>query len=151
MAIAKIGGDVAVNVIGENSYFSGKFVINGSLRVDGRFEGRSLQAEQLYIGPHGKIRTNIEAASVIVEGLVIGNINATSRVLLMPTARILGDIKTPELIIQNGVILEGRCIVANDVKIDARDLIESEYEKNKLIPEEFLEGSSRRGAARRGS
>jgi cytoskeletal protein CcmA (bactofilin family) len=148
MAIAKIGGDVASNVIGENSYFSGKFIINGSLRIDGRFEGRSLQAEQIYIGPHGKIRTNIDAASVIVEGLVIGNINATNRVMLMPSARILGDIKTPELIIQNGVILEGRCTIANDVKVNARDFIETEYDKNKLIPEEFLEGT-RKGNAKR--
>jgi cytoskeletal protein CcmA (bactofilin family) len=148
MAIAKIGGDVTSNVIGENSYFSGKFIINGSLRIDGRFEGRSLQAEQIYVGPHGKIRTNIDAASVIVEGLVIGNINATNRVMLMPSARILGDIKTPELIIQNGVILEGRCTIANDVKIDARDIIETEYDKNKLIPEEFLEGT-RKGSAKR--
>ncbi|MDH7554684.1 MAG: polymer-forming cytoskeletal protein [Spirochaetota bacterium] len=138
MALAKSGGDVANNVIGENSYFSGKFLINGSLRIDGRFEGKYLQADQLYIGPNGKVKTNINAVSVIIEGLVIGNINATNRVLLMPTAKILGDIKTPELIIQNGVILEGRCTIANDLKISAKDLIENEYEKNKIIPEEFL-------------
>jgi cytoskeletal protein CcmA (bactofilin family) len=138
MALAKSGGDVANNVIGENSYFSGKFLINGSLRIDGRFEGKYLQADQLYIGPNGKVKTNINAVSVIIEGLVIGNINATNRVLLMPTAKILGDIKTPELIIQNGVILEGRCTIANDLKISAKDLIDSEYEKNKIIPEEFL-------------
>ena len=138
MALAKSGGEVANNVIGENSYFSGKFLINGSLRIDGRFEGKYLQADQLYIGPNGKVKTNINAVSVIIEGLVIGNINATNRVLLMPTAKILGDIKTPELIIQNGVILEGRCTIANDLKISAKDLIENEYEKNKLIPEEFL-------------
>ncbi len=138
MALAKSGGDVANNVIGENSYFSGKFLINGSLRIDGRFEGKYLQADQLYIGPNGKVKTNINAVSVIIEGLVIGNINATNRVLLMPTAKILGDIKTPELIIQNGVILEGRCTISNDLKISSKDLIESEYEKNKIIPEEFL-------------
>ena len=57
----------------------------------------------------------------------------------MPTARILGDIKTPELIIQNGVILEGRCTISNDLKSSARDSIEIEFEKNKIIPEEFLE------------
>ena len=104
MAIAKTGGDTANNIIGQNSYFTGTFLINGSLRIDGRFEGKFLQAEQLYIGPGGRIRTNINAVSVIVEGMIIGNITASSRVLLMPTARILGDIKTPELIIQNGVI-----------------------------------------------
>jgi cytoskeletal protein CcmA (bactofilin family) len=138
MAIAKSAGDVSNNVIGENSYFSGRFLINGSLRIDGRFEGKYLQADQLYIGQNGKISTNINAVSVIVEGLVIGNINASNRVLLMPTAKILGDIKTPELIIQNGVILEGRCTISNDLKSSARNLIEAEYEKNKLIPEEFI-------------
>jgi cytoskeletal protein CcmA (bactofilin family) len=138
MAIARASGDVASNIIGENSYFTGTFVINGSLRIDGRFEGKYLQAEQLYIGNLGKIKTNINAMSVIVEGMVIGNINASSRVLLMPTAKILGDIKTPELIIQNGVILEGRCTIANDLRTSAKDLIASEYERNRIIPEEFL-------------
>jgi cytoskeletal protein CcmA (bactofilin family) len=138
MAIAKSGGDISNNVIGKNSYFTGRFLINGSLRIDGRFEGKYLQADQLYIGQNGKISTNINAVSVIVEGLVIGNINATNRVLLMPTAKILGDIKTPELIIQNGVILEGRCTISNDLKSSARNLIEAEYEKNKLVPEEFI-------------
>ncbi len=138
MALTKIGGDVASNLIGENSYFTGRFLINGSLKIDGRFEGKYLQADQLYIGTTGKIRTNINAVSVIVEGLVIGNINASSRVLLMPTAKIYGDIKTPELIIQNGVILEGRCTISNDLKSSAKDLIELEYEKNKIVPEEFL-------------
>ncbi|HNU90593.1 MAG TPA: polymer-forming cytoskeletal protein [Spirochaetota bacterium] len=138
MALTKIGGDIANNLIGENSYFTGRFLINGSLRVDGRFEGKYLQADQLYIGPTGKVKTNINAVSVIVEGLIIGNINASNRVLLMPTAKIFGDIKTPELIIQNGVILEGRCNISNDLKSSAKDLIEAEYEKNKIIPEEFL-------------
>ncbi len=138
MALTKMGGDIASNLIGENSYFTGRFLINGSLRIDGRFEGKYLQADQLYIGPTGKIKTSINAVSVIIEGLVIGNINASSRVLLMPTSKIYGDIKTPELIIQNGVILEGRCTISNDLKSSARDLIESEYEKNKIIPEEFL-------------
>ena len=141
MAIAKTGGDISTNIIGENSYFTGNFHINGSLRIDGRFEGKCLQAEQLYIGAHGKIKTNINAMSVIVEGLVIGNINATNRVLLMPTAKILGDIKTPELIMQKGVILEGRCTISNDLKSSAKTLIDNEYQKNKLIPEEFFEKS----------
>jgi cytoskeletal protein CcmA (bactofilin family) len=139
MAIAKSSGDVSNNIIGENSYFTGNFHINGSLRIDGRFEGKYLQAEQLYIGSQGKIKTNINAVSVIIEGLVIGNINATNRVLLMPSAKILGDIKTPELIIQKGVILEGRCAISNDLKSSAKNLIDTEYQKNKIIPEEFLE------------
>ncbi len=142
MAFAKSGGDVANNIIGENSFFTGNFVINGSLKIDGRFEGKYLQAEQLYIGQGGKLKTNISAVSVIVEGLILGNISATSRVILMPTAMVYGDIKTPELIIQNGVILEGRCTISNDLKSSARELLEVEYMKNRIIPKEFLEKKS---------
>ena len=80
--------------------------------------------------------------------MVIGNINATSRVMLMPSARILGDIRTPELIIQNGVLLEGRCTIANDQKSSARDVIETEFDKNRIVPEEFLE-SPRKGQGRK--
>ncbi len=138
MAFAKSGGDVANNVIGENSFFTGNFNINGSLKIDGRFEGKTLQADQIYIGQGGKIKTNINAVSVIVEGLVLGNINASSRVILMPTAMVYGDIKTPELIIQNGVILEGRCTIANDLKTSAKDLLEAEYMKNRIVPEELF-------------
>jgi cytoskeletal protein CcmA (bactofilin family) len=136
--MAKTGIDNAHNVIGEESFFTGSFIIKGSLRIEGRFEGKYLQAEQLYIGKGGKIKTNINAVVVIVEGLIIGNINASSRVHLMPTARVYGDIKTPELIIQNGVILEGRCTIANDLKSSAKELLEVEYNKNRVDPEQFF-------------
>jgi len=142
MAIPKMTGDSANNVIGVNSFFSGTFIVNGSLRIDGRFEGKFLQAELLYIGSTGKIRTNINTVSLVVEGLIIGNINASGRILLMPTAKVYGDIKTPELIIQNGVILEGKCTIANDLKTSAKDLIEIEYDKNRVGIEEIFGSES---------
>lgn len=132
MAIVRTASDVTNSTIGENSYFSGRFFINGSLKIDGKFEGKSLQADQLYIGATGRVKTNITATSVIVEGIIIGNIIARNRVMLMPTARILGDISTPELIIQNGVILEGRCMISNDLKHSARDYINAEYNRDNL-------------------
>jgi cytoskeletal protein CcmA (bactofilin family) len=142
--VNKFTGDVSNNIIGEKSYFTGNFNINGSLRIDGRFEGKSLKADQLYIGHEGKVKTSIEAVSVIVEGLIMGNINATSRVLLMPTAKVYGDIKTPELIIQNGVLLEGRCTIANDLRTSAGDVIKAEYEKNRIFPEEIFKSSDKK-------
>lgn len=143
MAIVKMAGDSSGNVIGEKSFFTGAFNINGSLRIDGRFEGKSLKADQLYIGTEGRVKTTIDAVSVIVEGLIIGNINATSRVLLMPTAKVFGDIRTPELIIQNGVLLEGRCTIANDLRTSAGDVIKAEYEKNRIMPEDIFKQTAR--------
>ncbi|MEQ8353290.1 MAG: polymer-forming cytoskeletal protein [Leptospiraceae bacterium] len=138
MALVKTASEVTNSTIGENSYFSGRFFINGSLKIDGKFEGKSLQADQLYIGVSGRVKTNITATSVIVEGIIVGNITARNRVMLLPTARILGDISTPELIIQNGVILEGRCMISNDLKHSARDFIEAEYGRDNLSLEKLF-------------
>ena len=132
MALVKTSQETTNSTIGANSYFTGRFFINGSLRIDGKFEGQSLQADQVYVGGMGKIRTNIIVASIIVEGMIIGNITAKSRVMLLPTAKVLGDIRTPELIIQNGVILEGRCQISHDLKSSAKNYIEVEYSKDNL-------------------
>ena len=120
-------GEITNSIIGEKSFFEGRFMVKGALRVDGKFEGEALEVDQLFIGQTGRIKTNVNAVNVVVEGLVIGNIKASTRVMLLPTARILGDIRTPELIIQNGVILEGRCIISNDLNQSARTLIENLY------------------------
>ncbi|MCX8058654.1 MAG: polymer-forming cytoskeletal protein [Spirochaetes bacterium] len=114
--------------IGEKSFFSGKILTTEQLRVDGKFEGEELRVEHLIVGRNGKVKCNIIANTIIVEGIIIGNIYARTRIMLMPTAAILGDIKTPELIIQNGVILEGNCIIAPDPKHYPKEIIEKRYE-----------------------
>lgn len=122
--------DIEANTtIGENSAFEGRFMVQGNLRIDGTFEGKSLVVDQLQIGEKAKVKTNINATSVVVEGLVIGNVTAHRRILLLSTARVLGDLKTPELIIQDGVILEGRCTISHVRIQDTRAYIESLYER----------------------
>ncbi len=117
------------STIGEESFFEGRFAVKGSLKIDGRFEGETLLVDQLQIGAKAKIKTDISATSVVVEGLVMGNIAASRRILLLSTARVLGDLKTPELIIQDGVVLEGRCTISH-FKIDnTKQYIEDLYSR----------------------
>lgn len=142
MALVKNSQEITNSTIGPNSFFTGRFHINGSLKIDGKFEGKSLQAEQLYVGATGKLKTDIIANSIIVEGVIIGNITARNRVMLLPTAKIYGDIKTPELIIQNGVTLEGKCVIASDLRSSAKDLIQSEYDKDQLSKSKLFPGQT---------
>ena len=102
------------SIIGEGSFFKGEFTLNGTLRIDGRYEGEKLEVDNVFVGATGKVKSNIKTVSAVIEGIIIGNIEAKNRVMLMPTSRVLGEIRTPELIIQNGVILEGVCIVSQD-------------------------------------
>ena len=115
--------------IGENSFFEGRFAVKGSLKIEGKFEGETLLIDQLHIGSKAKVKSNIQATSVVVEGTVIGNISAERRILLLPTARVLGSIKTPELLIQNGVVLEGKCTISSMKIENTREYIEALYNR----------------------
>lgn len=117
------------NIIGINSFFQGNMKLKGNLYVDGKYEGEKIEVKALTVGPSGRVKTNVFAQSITVEGVVIGNLKADIRVILLPTARILGDIITPELIIQNGVVFEGRCKILNNQKTSAKELIEQLYIK----------------------
>jgi cytoskeletal protein CcmA (bactofilin family) len=117
----------AGTTIGEQSVFEGRFAVRGSLRVDGTFEGQALVVDQLAVGPKGRVRAGITATSVVVEGIIIGNIAASRRILLLATARVLGDLKTPELIIQDGVVLEGKCTISHVQIENTPRYIESLY------------------------
>ena len=120
------------SIIGEGSYFKGEFTLNGTLRIDGCYEGDKLEVDKVFVGPTGKVKSNIKTISAVIEGIIIGNIEAKNRVMLMPTSRVLGEIRTPELIIQNGVILEGLCIVAPDPLTNPKETILELYNNNNI-------------------
>ncbi len=117
-------------IIGKNSCFKGVFSLKGALKVEGCYEGENLSVESIFVTASGKVKSNIKANTVVAEGIIIGNIEAKNRVMLMPTSRILGEIKTPELIIQNGAILEGLCVIAPTATTNPKDGIFALYNGN---------------------
>jgi cytoskeletal protein CcmA (bactofilin family) len=115
------------STIGEGSIFEGKFYISGSLRIDGKFEGDIKTDEELVVGENGKVKTNIHAKNVVVAGTVIGNITADEEVKLLETARVLGDIETPVLTIQRGVVSQGSVTITGGQKKDVKKMIDDSY------------------------
>lgn len=124
------------STIGEGSSFEGKFYINGSLRIDGKFEGEIKTEEELVVGETGRVKTNIHAKSVVVAGTVIGNIRADREVTLLGTGKVKGDIVTPVLTIQKGVIADGRIVVTGGHKNDIKKMIDDSYDGKQSPPQE---------------
>ncbi|HDP81113.1 MAG TPA: polymer-forming cytoskeletal protein [Spirochaetes bacterium] len=120
-------GDAVNSTIGEGSIFEGKFYISGSLKIDGKFEGEIRTDEELVVGETGKVRTNINARSVVVAGTVIGNIRAEDEVRLLETGRVMGDIVTPTLSIQRGVMAQGHITITGGQKKDVKKAIEESF------------------------
>jgi len=120
-------GDAVNSTIGEGSIFEGKFYISGSLRIDGKFEGEIKTDEELVVGETGKVKTNIDAKSVVVAGTVIGNIKADEEVRLLETGRVLGDIVAPAISIQRGVMAQGHVTITAGQRKDVKKLIEESF------------------------
>lgn len=104
-------GSEPQSFIGEGSEFRGSLTIKGNVQIDGSFEGEVAATGNVTIGEHAHFKATIMAGSVTVSGQVEGNITARERVDLKPTAKVIGDIKSPIMSIGEGVILEGRCII----------------------------------------
>lgn len=120
--------EVVNSMIGEGSVFQGKFFVNGSLQVDGRFEGEIRTQEHLIVGETGKIKTEvIRAKKITIAGTVIGDVKAIEEVRLISTGRVLGNIETPQMIMEPGVVVKGNILINGGQKKDVEKLIEDAF------------------------
>ncbi|MBS0617881.1 MAG: polymer-forming cytoskeletal protein [Spirochaetes bacterium] len=108
MAKSEQSETVVSSYVGQGDSFHGDFQLSGALRVDGTISGTVRTTSQVIIGPTGHIKTNVEADSVMVSGRVDGNIYALDFVHLLKNARVMGDIVAANLLVDEGVIFEGR-------------------------------------------
>lgn len=95
-------------LLGKGSEFEGKLAFEGKVRIDGTFTGEISTNDLLQVGDGAKVQAEISCGTVIVEGEVIGNIKATGAVELHRPAKVRGDITSPSLSIEKGVVFEGR-------------------------------------------
>jgi cytoskeletal protein CcmA (bactofilin family) len=105
-------GDVHT-LLGKGSEFDGKLTFEGQVRIDGKFTGQISTKDTLVVGEGAKVMAEISAGTVIVNGVVEGNIKATQMVELHQPGRVKGSIETPSLSIDRGVIFEGTCKMDN--------------------------------------
>ncbi len=96
-------------LLGKGSEFEGKLAFEGQVRIDGKFTGQITTKDTLVIGDGAKVMAEIQAGTVIVNGVVEGNIKATQSIELHQPGRIKGNIETPSLLIDKGVVFEGSC------------------------------------------
>ena len=95
--------------LGADALFKGELSFKGTLCIDGKFEGKINTSGTLIISKTGEIKADIQAETIICEGLVKGNIVASKRVELRPNSNIIGNIQSPSLNIEVGAKLDGKC------------------------------------------
>jgi len=101
-------GDIKA-ILGKGSEFEGKLRFEGTVRIDGKFKGEVHSDGTLIIGDAAMIEGDISVDNVIISGEIRGNVKAKSKAELHAPAKLFGNMETPVLSIQQGVVFDGNC------------------------------------------
>jgi cytoskeletal protein CcmA (bactofilin family) len=96
-------------IIGKDSVFTGDMEVKGTLRIDGRIKGKIICDETVSIGATGDVEADIDAKMVTVAGTVVGNIRTSEKIEMQAKAKVLGDVSTKNIVIEQGAIFHGSC------------------------------------------
>src|SRR6478609_10904356 len=102
-------------LLGRGAAFEGKLTFEGTVRIDGRFKGEVFTDDVLVIGEGAIVEAALDVGEVIIQGTVIGNITAKRSIEIHAPGRVKGDLHTPSLQIDKGVLFEGRSFMEQSV------------------------------------
>lgn len=89
--------------------FEGKLTFDGTVQINGNFNGDIFSDGTLVVGPDAHVNAKIMVNTLIVNGRIEGVVEAKSRIEIRSAAQLFGDIMTPGLVIEDGGILQGNC------------------------------------------
>jgi cytoskeletal protein CcmA (bactofilin family) len=96
-------------IIGVGASFHGTLMVQGTLRIDGEFEGDILDCDRLEVGEHGLMRADVEVKEAVIRGRVLGNVRALGSLEMKQGAHIEGDVAAVNVVMEAGVYFTGRC------------------------------------------
>jgi cytoskeletal protein CcmA (bactofilin family) len=112
-ATKEFGTTGEATVIGPSILISGKLSGDEDLTVRGRVEGELSLTRTLIVEPSGIVKANVSVRNAIVSGVVVGNITASESVELTREGRMVGDIRSPRVIIVDGASFRGHVDMGN--------------------------------------
>ena len=99
--------------LGPQTTLEGTLTFTGTVRLDGHFSG-NIESEDgtMIVGEHAVIKADVSVRTATVSGEVRGNIHAKDRIELHVPARVYGDLHAPVVLIDEGVVFDGKCSAA---------------------------------------
>jgi cytoskeletal protein CcmA (bactofilin family) len=94
-------------LLGAGAEFEGKLTFKGTVRIDAKLTGSIVTNDVLVVGEHARIDAEITCGTVVIHGVVNGNIVAKSAVELRRSAKVRGNVQTPSLQVEKGAVLQG--------------------------------------------
>jgi cytoskeletal protein CcmA (bactofilin family) len=131
--------------VGNGTVLTGETTFQAMLRVDGHLTGRvTSEVGTLVIGATGRVDANISVAAAVINGTINGDVTASERVELGRTAKVIGNIHSPRLMIEDGAVFEGSCTMLKSREAFDKRVAEMKPDltTNDLLPLENTESKT---------
>ncbi len=115
----------AETIVGPSVKIQGDLKSEGNIRIEGQVNGKIKTSQSVYIGEGAKIAADMVAGNATVAGEIQGNAKISGNLILLPSARVVGDISCAILRVEDGAQFTGKCIMGG------ASLPEKEKEKEK--------------------
>ena len=104
-------------VLGKSVIVKGQIYSREDLTIDGEVEGTvELQEHRLTVGPNGKVSAGVKAREIVVLGTIHGNVETTDKIDIRKDAKLVGDIKTARVVIEDGAYFKGNIDIVRAVE-----------------------------------
>ncbi|MEI7542458.1 MAG: polymer-forming cytoskeletal protein [bacterium] len=96
-------------IIGKSCEVKGGLNAKGGIRVDGHVKGNVISEDTVIIGQHAVVKGDLSGTHVVIAGIVTGNVIAKTKLEILHTGKLYGEIKSPKIVMDEGVVFEGSC------------------------------------------
>ncbi len=103
-------------IVASSMRIEGELKSSGNIRIDGIVSGKVHTSQDLQIGSTAQIDADLIAANAVIGGSVKGNVTVKGSLLLLETAKLLGNISCTSLGIREGAYFSGNCRM-NEIKV----------------------------------
>jgi cytoskeletal protein CcmA (bactofilin family) len=95
-------------VIGPSIHIDGDLRGEEDLLIEGEVNGTvQLKSNSLTIGSQGKVKADVYAHTIYVEGLMEGDLYGSERVVIRKTAQVKGNVTSPRVSLDEGARFKG--------------------------------------------
>lgn len=101
-----------LNLVASGTIIEGKLRTPGSIRIEGRIVGEITAAQSIAVGSSGEVDGNMTAKNVTIGGKTKGTVLAQEKLVFESKAVVQGDIRTAKLVIDEGALFDGKCMMS---------------------------------------
>ena len=101
--------------LGRSVVAQGQLTSGEDLLIEGQFDGTiNLEDHCLTVGTEGRVKAEVRARQVVIQGSVTGNVAAREKIEIRRTGHVVGDLVAGTVAIEEGAYFKGSIDIARD-------------------------------------